>query len=372
MEFLTDKDLSGRTMDNAKPIKIAWSKGMDYQPKEIVGGVARAHSAANFDGDVTVNSGDDHMECRKMEALFVEPTRRPIPKDAARPAGPISLDAPQAAPPVTMANYSQRKLIRLTADEKVILTSRRRGPEGVLLRRMRLQGQHLVYNTITGIVNMDKNGVMLAEDYRKPAPKTQADASDTQRIERPMLTLFKWDKSMELSQKERVVIMKGGVQMMHRSGAFVMSEIRDLKVPDYGKNVPAGRKTSLRCDEMKAIFEPPKKTQETKTPTSGPSDPLAVGPKIGALKLFNATGKVNLTDGGKQLVGQRLLYSRLQELVQVYGYLEGQPKADAMIIDKDPIRRTEKIIRSPKILWWRATKANGFKEKVQAEGVSVD
>jgi lipopolysaccharide export system protein LptA len=385
MKFMTDKDLSGRTLADPKPIKITWSKGMDYHPKEIVGGVARAHSSADFKGDVTVDSGDDHMECREMEALFVEPTRRPEPTAATMPSGPVALEG--TGGPVTMANYSQRKLIKLTANEKVVLTSKRTGPNDVLLRRMRLRGKRLVYNTITGIVNMDKAGAMLAEDYRKPAPKTKAAADDTQRMERPMLTLFKWDDSMELSQKERVVIMKGKVEMMHRSGKFVLSRIQGLKVPDYGKEVPLGRKTTLHCDEMLSRFDPPKETKKTKKtketkktkktpsakqPTTGPSDALDVGPKIGALKLFNAIGNVNLTDGGKQIVGQRLLYSRDTELVQVYGYLPDQPKADAMIIDKDRVRNTEKIVKSPKILWWRATKDNGYREKIEAEGVSVD
>jgi len=368
MKFKTDKDLNGRTLDDATPIRISWSKGMDYHPKDVVGGIARAHSAADFKGDVTVDSGDDHMECWEMEALFVEPTKTPAP--ATTPVAPVALDGVRPGGTVTMANYSSRKLIKLTAKEKVVLTSLRTDPEGRLLRRVRLQGDNLVYNTLNGLVKMDKSGAMLAEDYRKPAPKARDD--DTQRLERPMLTLFKWDDSMELSQKERVVIMKGKVAMVHRSGQYVLSEIKDLKVPDYGKDVPLGRKTNLTCDHMTARFEPPKKTQETKKPETGPSDPLDVGPKIGALKLFDAIGNVNLTDGGKQIVGQRLTYTRLKELVEVHGYLPDQPKADAMIIDKDRIRNTEKIVKSPRILWWRATKANGFREKIEADEVSVD
>jgi lipopolysaccharide export system protein LptA len=376
MKFMTDKDLSGRSLEKSKPIKIAWTEGMDYHPKKVIGGLAREHSAADFKGDVTVDSGDDHLECQDMEALFVEPTRKSAPAATTAPSAPMALDGAPSSGPVTMADYSQRKLIKLTANDKVVLTSRRFDADEALLRRVRLQGKHLVYNTLTGIVNMDKAGAMLAEDYRKPLPKAKVDPSDTQNIERPMLTLFKWNDSMELSQKERVVIMKGKVDMIHRSGAFVLSQIRGLKVPDYGKNVPAGRKTRLGCDEMLARFDPPKKTAPTTQPATQPttrsSDPLTEGPRVGALKFFNATGNVNLTDGNKQLVGQRLIYSRAQELVQVYGYLPNKPKADAMIIDKNRIRNTEKVIKSPKILWWRATRANGYREKVEAEGVSVD
>ena len=380
MKFMTDKDMSGRTLSKPRPIRITWTKSMDYHPKEVVGGVAREHSAADFKGDVTVDSGEDHMECQDMEALFAEPTRRPVKATATPTAAPTPLEGGQTAGPVTMANYSQRKLIRLTADKKVVLTSIRVDPDDVLLRRVRLEGQRLVYNTISGIVNMDKPGAMIAEDYRKPIKKVPADPGDTQSIERPMLTVFQWKDSMELSQKERVVIMKGNVAMVHRSGAFVLPEIKGLKVPQYGNNLPPGRKTNLRCDEMLARFDPPKdKTPTTKTttkpttrPTTIPADPFDVGPKIGPLKLFNATGNVNLTDGDKQVVGQRLIYSRTKELIQVYGYLPNQPKADALIIDKDPKKSTEKVVKSPRILWYRATKANGYREKIEAEGVSVD
>ena len=378
MKFMTDKDMSGRTLSKSRPIRIAWTKSMDYHPKEVVGGVAREHSAADFKGDVTVDSGEDHMECKDMEALFAEPTRRPAAAPTTAPAAPRSLEAGETPGPVTMANYSQRKLIRLTADKKVVLTSHRLDPDDALLRRVRLEGEHLVYNTISGIVNMDKPGSMIAEDYRKPlGKKPQADAGDTQSIERPMLTVFQWKDSMELSQKERVVIMKGKVAMVHRSGAFVLPMIKGLKTPDYGKNLSPGRKTNLRCDEMLARFDPPKAIKATTTrpttrPTTGPADMFDVGPKIGPLKFFNATGNVNLTDGGKQVVGQRLIYSRTKELIQVHGHLPNQPKADALIIDKDVKKNTEKVIKSPRILWYRATKANGYREKIEAEGVSVD
>jgi len=354
---------------------------MDYGPRKVVGGVAREYSAADFKGDVTVDSGDDHMASQEMEALFIEPTRKSSSTPTSAPATkplvavkPRALDGDPSGGPVTMADYSKRKLIKLTAKEKVVLTSRRLDPNQALMRRVRLDGEHLIYNTITGIVNMDKAGKMIAEDYRKPAPKANPADGDTQRIERPMLTLFKWAKSMELSQKERVVMMKGKVQMVHRSGAFVLPMIRGLKVPDYGKKVPPGRKTNLRCEELLAMFDPPKAVKKTTTtqPASGPSDPFDVGPKIGALKFFNATGDVNLTDGGKQVVGQRLIYSKAKELVQVFGSLPGKPKADAMIINKDLLRNTEKVVRSPKILWWRATPANGFRERIEAENVSMD
>jgi lipopolysaccharide export system protein LptA len=372
MNFLTDKDMSGRTLSKPRPIKIAWTDSMDYHPKKVRGGIAKEYSAADFKGNVTVDSGDDHMESQSMEALFAEPTRRGAAAPTTAPKTPVSLEKADSAGPVTMANYSQRKLIRLTADKKVVLTSHRLNPENALLRRVRLQGEHLVYNTLTGIVNMDKSGAMIAEDYRKPIPKAPTKTDKSQTIERPMLTVFQWKKSMELSQTERVVIMKGDVNMVHRSGAFVLSEIKGLKVPDYGKNVPAGRKTNLRCDELLAMFDPPKEKQPTTQPTTKPADAFDVGPKIGPLKFFNATGNVNLVDGSKQIVGQRLIYSRLKELIQVYGYLPNHPKANALIIDKNLQKQTEKVVKSPKILWWRATKANGYREKIEAKGVSID
>jgi len=372
MTFLTDRDLNGRTLAAPRDINIKWGKGMEYSPAVVSGGLAaRNYSVADFTGDVIVESGGDRMECQSMEALFAEPAGKDE-SAATKPADakPRDLEALAAdRGPVSITDYSRRKLVRLTAAERVTLTSQRKDPNDLLLRRVLLKGDQLVYNTVTGMVNMDTPGSMIAEDYRKPMPRKKG-AKGGQGIERPTLSAFKWTKSMELSQKERVVVLKGDVEMVHRSGAFVLSKVAGLKIPDYGKDIPTGRKTNLSCDEMMARFD---EASEAPTgPTTRPADPLDAGPRIGPLNLFNATGNVNLTDLNRQIIGQRLLYGRDKEIVQVFGYLPNQPEADAILIEKDFAKNTERVVRSPKIIWFRPTKANGYQSKVVTGKVSSD
>ena len=83
-----------------------------------------------------------------------------------------------------MSASSIRRLIRLTAADRVTLTSQRKDPNDLLLRRVLLKGDQLVYNTVTGMVNMDTPGSMIAEDYRKPMPLEKGNASDEARLER--------------------------------------------------------------------------------------------------------------------------------------------------------------------------------------------
>ena len=84
-------------------------------------------------------------------------------------------------------------------------------------------------------------------------------------------------------------------------------------------------------------------------------DEAGYGPKLGPLELFNATGNVNLTDGPRQVIGQRLIYDRKRDIVLIYGYRKGGRLANATLIEKDPVKMTERTVSSPKIIWHRET-----------------
>ena len=260
-------------------------------------------------------------------------------------------------------------MTRLTAEENVMLASRRYDPNqpDVLLRRIRVNGKRMVYDVQKGIVNMYEPGTMMAEDYRKPA-RGEAAGRRTGNIDRPALTAFQWAEAMELhrSESERWVVLRGKVAMVHRSGRHVMPLVTNLKIPDWGPDVPAGRKTSLSCDRMLAKFGKPddKKAAATKPATMPATRPATrpaaddvfdAGPKLGPLELFNATGNVNLTDGPRQVIGQRLIYDRKRDIVLIYGYRKGGRLANATLIEKDPVKMTERTVSSPKIIWHRET-----------------
>jgi hypothetical protein len=133
-----------------------------------------------------------------------------------------------------------------------------------------------------------------------------------------------------------------------------------LKVPYSLADLPDGRKTMLTCGEMMAKFgapvdkpakaattkpggtKPPAPTTKpaatTKPATTQPADLWEAGPKLGPLELFKATRDVNLKDGPQQVLGQRLIYDRARRVAIVWGWLVGQPKANAVIYFETPDR----------------------------------
>jgi len=157
--------------------------------------------------------------------------------------------------------------------------------------------------------------------------------------------------------------------MVHRSGAqIVLAD--ELPVPrDTWGRLPAGRKTLLRCETMIAKFGPPEQPATRPAtrpggpaatrPTSRPAgDLLEAGPRLGPLELFSAGGDVNLKDGPRQVLGQRIVYNRDKdhpdkELVIVWGFREDRPPANAVLVHEDPATGRSQTWSSPKIIWYR-------------------
>jgi len=86
-------------------------------------------------------------------------------------------------------------------------------------------------------------------------------------------------------------------------------------------------------------------------------DPLGQGPTMGPLDLFSASGDVNLKDGPRQVLAQRLIYNRESDLAVIWGYLENQaqmrPLPKASIVYEQPETGRAQTWTSPKLIWYR-------------------
>ena len=154
---------------------------------------------------------------------------------------------------------------------------------------------------------------------------------------------------MQFSQKDRLVVLEGQVKMVHRSGEQVVLADK-LNVPrdQWGKLAP-GRKTVMTCASMMAKFAEPDKTASTRPAR----DVMEEGPDIGPIELFSATGDVNLRDGPRQVLAQRLVYNGPRDLAVIWGFLEGKPPANALVVYEDPATGRSQSWSSPKVVWFR-------------------
>ena len=348
LRFLTRKDMNGRTLTNPRPVAVAWSKGMTFRGEK---------RTASFAGDVTLDGGMDQMACQSMQILFTEPpaekppatqpTSVPVARPASRPARAGRLGGMA----VGMDKYSRRRISMILADKDVSLRSRRENAKKQLVRRVQLAGDKLIYDVQTSRLTMLEHGTFMAEDYEKPRKEKPADSDGlVAAVGRPSQTAFEWNRSMQFSQKDRLVVLDGKVKMVHRSGNQVLLADK-LPVPreEWG-TLEAGRKTVLSCEEMIAKFAEPEARTTTRP---AERDVLQEGPDLGPIELFSASRDVNLKDGPRQILAQRLVYNRLNDVAVIWGFLEGEKPAKATVVYEDPTTGRSQVLSSPKLIWYR-------------------
>ena len=359
LQFMLKKDLNGVELANPRRVSIAWEEGMDYSGwrNEAVfrGNVRLDSNATAADG-----TGRDHMSCRKkMRVLFekVAPATQPAVASAATAPADERRSVRTA---LRMDSYSRRRVAMIVADDNVVMLSSRQDPDGKLLRRLKVTGDRLLHDANSGETHVYGKGTMLAEDYRPPEPTTSptpAAARPGEDIGRPNQTGFWWDKVMSLHQPDGnadgKVVLQGNVQMVHRSGRFVLS--KGLNVPAWPV-LKSGRVTTLGCNMLEADFAEADANATSRPASAEPA--LEGGPRIGPLVRFYAMGDVRLEDGDRQkrtATCQQLEYKREPDMVTLLGTLPGKPRAAAVLSYKDLDAQTRQEWASPKIVWYRKT-----------------
>jgi len=321
MRFYVNQDINGHELDTPRPARITWTESMTYQSKT---------NAATFIGDVSLKSGLESMTCEHMRLLFERDTSADADESPAesgpRPRG-MGLD---------LERYSRRRLAMILANGDVDLRTREEDDAGRLLRRLQLAGDQLMYDLRVDELTMARSGTLVVEDYRPPE-RGDGEASarpGSQDTQRPSQSAFRWSKRMRLDQNTRQVDVEGDVQLVHRSGKEVL-RLEGLKTPSWGA-LERGRRTLLHCQNLQAHFGEP---EPQGAPVEGGDDKYDVGPSLGPLERFIARDEVNLVDslgaGSIQVLGQRLDYNRATGNVQVWGFIEGRPLADATLVYED-------------------------------------
>ncbi len=327
LEFETDRDLNATKLQNPRLVRTTWSKGMNYSGKGNV---------AVLDGDVKLVSGSDQMSCGTMRLFFAEADG----ERAARSAG--SPEPQEQRLGFSVDELSGREINHIWAENKVVLQSHRNDEQGLLLRRLKLTGDDLRVYPPQERMDVVGRGTLVVEDYRQATDEGDERPEADQGFglaggspTRPSQTVLSWDESMQLWQQDRMAVLSGKVEMRHRSGNNVILAER-LNVQHWWGALGRGRKTDLRCEKMMAKFDEP--DEPSPFQTEDPSTDAATGPRLGQLKIFTATGDVNLRDGDRQInqiLGQRLVFDRIRQVAIIHGYLRGRRPAAASIISEN-------------------------------------
>ena len=71
------------------------------------------------------------------------------------------------------------------------------------------------------------------------------------------------------------------------------------------------------------------------------------------MQRFSATRGVNIKDGQRQVLAQRVIYDRPLDTVVIWGFLKGQRVENAQLVYEDPAVGRSQSWSAPKIIWFR-------------------
>lgn len=318
LRFRMDKDFDGRVLDKPRPVDVSWARHMDFRGKD---------NEAIFSEDVSLKSDTDTLRSGYMMLTFrkvatSQPASRPT---TARRASPRRVG-------LNMGGMSQRKLAAMVCKDDVVLTRTVLGVGKQVLQSLELKSGNLAYNVENREMRVTGPGSMLSADYEMPAPAAPGPAGRSAMAQKPRQTAFVWRDSMSMTRRVnggRSVTLDGGVKMRHRSGDRILSVVGAGPL----KNLPPGRKTALDCDHLLALF-------------AARANPAAAADMdLGKLEQFIATGSVELEDGPQRLVGRKLDYNRVGNIIVIVG---GKGAPATVIFRPSPVAMP-KTVRSPRI-----------------------
>ncbi|MBS3735009.1 MAG: hypothetical protein KGY99_08780 [Phycisphaerae bacterium] len=350
LDFVTRRGFGGQDLSEPRAIRVTWAKSMNYQgPRDV----------AEFVGDVTLDSGPDHVTAEAMRVRF----RRTEDDKTEAPAPSREEDADALPVALSMEDFSSKRIRMIRAqgadpkDRNVLWVRREVDDDGKLLRRVQLRSTDFHYDVDLARAIITSWGKAIVEDYRAPKPADTTDedgeALGGMRLQRPSQSVLEWQPAertpgepvagpacyMELLQKQRQATVQGDVTVRHRSGRKM---VRRAALPDgRWETLPPGQAFDLRCGRAVVWFAEPDDDDDA----ADGGDGLQIGP----LKRFSATRRVNMRYAPWQVLGERVWYDRSRDIVTAQGFRPGQPPADAQIIYEDPETGRSQTWSNPKL-----------------------
>jgi len=318
LKFMTDTDLDGKKLADPRPLVATWDRQMTFSGKR---------DTASFLGAVKMTSGEDSLNCEEMDLDFEKTPAK---------AAPATAPAKVASTPRAGLGLDKRRLKTITCRKNVSMNRVVKDAKGLLSERMRLTGRQLTYDA--GPASSESRGAkmvvsgpgtMSMEDYRPAVAKAPVGGGPVKAPgpAMPSQTVFVWKGGMAFMLKERQVVLHDDVTMVHRSGdQIVLAE----RLPGLGK-LGSGRNVRLSCEKMAATFD-----------KAAPADAADAAVAVGKLQDFLATGKVDLAEGKRRMLGEELNYDRAREII----IIKGSKNIPATLMYQPTAGSTLKRIRS--------------------------
>ena len=226
-----------------------------------------------------------------------------------------------------------------------------------VLQRQELRAEEFIYNLENKNALVQGAGKFLAEDYNPPKKRSSGgDAAGGMTRDTPSQTIFSWAESMKVNQQEGHIALTGDVEMHNYTGNKLRNSA-GIKFAPLGR-LSYGRINTLRANKMDTWFT--KAETKTTNSSSGGIDSADIASEFGGLKLFKAVGDVTFTDleeaGITRIVsGQRIIYEGLEQLITVFGYLEGTKESNATITLENLNDHTSTVNSSPAMYYYMKT-----------------
>lgn len=357
LQFLTERGMGGETLDAPRFVRIKWTDRMDFDGTEGV---------ATFTGGIAFDSGDDIMEAHRMVLHFDEVAEQP------EPDGETDETADDPLLAIGIGDLASRDIRRIeifgdpqSDDEKLkhaLLKRTRFDPAmpQVMLQRVELRGEHLIYtaevedednpeNNVASMLEVKGSGRFSHEDYQpytEDEKKAMRTSNNETQLQRPSQTACQWSSGLVLNQQTNHLQLRDSVNMVHRSGKQIL-KIQGLIIPPW-KDMDDGRVSKVRCDELDGWFAD---AEPSNTKPAEGTDMMQEMNAMGSLRKIVARKDVTMVDGDITVDAQRVIYDAEREVVNVWGYLEGQPQADARISRVDRTTQRTTTQASPELHW---------------------
>ena len=378
LSYMTNQDMSGNSLKEPKKFTVNWAKKMKFE------GLA---GKGRFEGNVDLSLGTEKIETDLLTFKLADPEKplkdkKELEDKAKKTSSPLKNKA------LAFDFFRGRKLKTVVAEggkkgtDNVRVISKMMNPENKnwLGRRAQIECKKIDVNLDKKIINMPSAGRVVFEDYRIPdkdALKNQEANSRKQagfmtqagKLEAPSQALIVWSGSANIDQEKGKITISDDVIAILRSGNKIV-KARNLPIAPM-TSVTSGRSTTMKCGKLE-IWSTTSDSKNENADKKQTKNDLIMGVNnfFESIKIVQLTKDVLVEDSSVNVTldAQRLVYSKLSDVVKVWGYLPGaKVRTDASITYFDKLTGRLGTLKSP-VLQYNNKTQSAKVEKVQAGG----
>ena len=372
LSYMTNQDMSGNSLKEPKKFTVSWAKKMKFEGLKGVG---------EFKGNVDLSLGTEKIETDNLTFTLADPEK----KAAVNSDKKSTTDLKNKA--LAFDFFRGRKLKTVVAQggkkgsDNVRVTSKIMNPanEKWLGRRAQIDCAKVDVDLEKKLITMPSAGQVVFEDYRIPDKKAlenQAKENNKQagfmtqagKLEAPSQALIVWSGSAVINQGKGKITISDDVIAILRSGEKIV-KARNLPIAPMN-SVTSGRSTTMKCGKLEIWSVVNKDQSIAKNDEKKDDLMMGVNNFFESIKIIQLSKDVLIEDTSAKVTldAQRVVYSKLSDIVKIWGYMPGaKVRTDASITYFDKLTERLGTLKSPVLKFNNKTQSVEI-EKVQAGG----